>query len=109
MSKIETIFREIQEQINSRRIKFEDDVRRKCNKMEAICLKHLGDLILDSGNKADLWCMSTKSKLNYFHDQNEKGEIAIDLLQEGGRSTDEVLYYGEKVLKELENTKMNVY
>lgn len=76
--------------------------------MESACLKHLHDLVLDASGKADLWCMTTKSKLNYFREKRNKGEVPVDLFQRGN-ITNELLLLGDQVLKELENSKYNIY
>lgn len=73
--------------------------------MEAACLSHLNDLMLDASGKADLWCMTTKAKLIYFKDKIDIGEIPIDLFQSQENNTDQILVLGEKVLKDLDHSK----
>ena len=66
MIKVESLFREIHDQVDQRKAKFQEEVLNKIKQMEDVCVKHSNDLIQNVVGKADLWSMSTKSKLNYF-------------------------------------------
>ena len=59
----------------------------------------------ESSRTSDLWCYSTKAKLDYFTRQTERGDIPLDLLFPGDDGLLQMRNIGHQVLDELNESK----